>query len=60
MPIAHGYMKALLANLGTIRQAAGLSENALEERLILGPGWISRFEHGETIPSIDMFACDLA
>jgi len=26
----------------------------LEERLILGPGWITRFENGETVPSIDM------
>jgi len=54
MPEAHGYLKALLANLKSIRKRAGLSESALEERLILGPGWIRRFENGETIPTIDM------
>lgn len=26
----------------------------MEERLILGPGWIGRFETGETVPSVDM------
>jgi len=51
---AHGYLRALLQNLTVIRKRAGLSETQLEERLILGPGWIRRFETGETIPSIDM------
>jgi transcriptional regulator with XRE-family HTH domain len=54
MPEAHGYLKALLENLRTIRERAGLTESALEERLILGPGWVRRFETGETVPSIDM------
>lgn len=54
MPEAHGYLKALLGNLRSIRERAGLSEDALEQRLILGPGWIRRFERGETVPSIDM------
>ena len=54
MTIAHGYLKQLLANLKTLRERAGISEAALEEKLILGPGWVSRFEQGETIPSIDM------
>ena len=51
---AHGYLKSLLANLRTIRDKKGLSEGALEERLILGPGWVRRFETGATVPSIDM------
>jgi transcriptional regulator with XRE-family HTH domain len=51
---AHGYLKALLANLSDIRKRAKLTEAALEERLILGPGWIRRFETSETVPSIDM------
>jgi transcriptional regulator with XRE-family HTH domain len=54
MPEAHGYLKALLANLATVREKARLTESGLEERLILGPGWVSRFENGETVPSIDM------
>lgn len=51
---AHGYLEALLANLRVIRKRAGLSEAQLEERLILGPGWVRRFEGGETVPTIDM------
>mgnify|MGYP001418020732 CR=1 FL=1 len=54
MPEAHGYLKTLLGKLRSIRERAGLSEDALEERLILGPGWIRRFETGDTVPSIDM------
>lgn len=54
MTEAHGYLKSLLQNLKTLRQQSGLSPQDLEERLILGPGWIGRFEDGETIPSIDM------
>jgi transcriptional regulator with XRE-family HTH domain len=54
MPEAQGYLKALLANLQKLRERAGLSEAALEERLILGPGWVQRFESGDTVPSIDM------
>lgn len=48
------YLKSLLGNLRTLREKAGMSANELEERLILGPGWITRFENGETTPSIDM------
>jgi transcriptional regulator with XRE-family HTH domain len=54
MPEAHGYLKSLLGNLRKLREKANLSESELEERLILGPGWIARFEEGDTIPSIDM------
>jgi transcriptional regulator with XRE-family HTH domain len=54
MSEAHGYLKALLSNLRTLRERAGLSESQLEERLILGPGWVRRFESGDTVPSIDM------
>ncbi len=54
MPEARGYLKSLLANLRTLRERAGLNESALEERLILGPGWVGRFERGEIAPSIDM------
>jgi transcriptional regulator with XRE-family HTH domain len=54
MPKIHGYMKMLLANLRGLREKAGLTESGLEELLILGPGWIGRFESGESVPSIDM------
>lgn len=54
MTEAHGYLKALLENLGAVRKKAGLTETELEERLILGPGWVRRFESGNTVPSIDM------
>ena len=47
MPEAHGYLEALLQNIGRVRERAGLSAAQLEERLILGPGWVSRFERGE-------------
>lgn len=54
MPEAQGYLNALLGRLRQVRENAGLTEAGLEERLILGPGWVRRFETGETIPSIDM------
>ncbi|MDZ4153994.1 helix-turn-helix domain-containing protein [Methylicorpusculum sp.] len=54
MTEASGYLKALLLNLRTLREKAGLTASDLEERLILGPGWITRFEEGKTVPNIDM------
>jgi len=49
-----GYLDNLLKNLKTIRERAGISRSELEERMILGPGWVERFESGATAPSIDM------
>lgn len=49
-----GFLQTLLGNLRNLRERAGLSASEVEERLILGPGWITRFEEGTTIPSIDM------
>jgi len=46
--------KALLGRLRVLREAAGISEEELEQRLILGPGWVRRFESGATIPSVDV------
>ena len=54
MTEAHGYLQAFLRNIGKVREKAGLSAAQLEERLILGPGWVSRFERGESVPSIDL------
>jgi len=49
-----GFLQALLGNLRNLRERAGLSASEVEECLILGPGWITSFEEGTTIPSIDM------
>ena len=54
MPGANSYLQALLKNLGEVRERAGLTAAQLEQRLILGPGWIQRFENCESVPSIDM------
>lgn len=48
------YLKRLLNNLRTLREKAGLSPREIEDRLILGPGWVTRFEEGEITPNIDM------
>ncbi|HEX8600187.1 MAG TPA: helix-turn-helix domain-containing protein [Chloroflexia bacterium] len=48
------YLQLLLRNLRIIRERVGISASQLEERLILGPGWVTRFESGETTPSVDM------
>ena len=49
-----GFLTELLRNLRILRERAGLSQSELERRLILGPGWIKRFEEGQTLPSLDM------
>ncbi|MBL7186957.1 MAG: helix-turn-helix transcriptional regulator [Phycisphaerae bacterium] len=48
------YLIALLERLRVLREQVGVSASELEERLILGPGWITRFERAETIPSLEM------
>jgi transcriptional regulator with XRE-family HTH domain len=44
----------ILKRLQVQRTKAGLSQAALEERMILGPGWIDRFETGTSLPTLDM------
>jgi transcriptional regulator with XRE-family HTH domain len=44
---------AILRRLRELRERSGLTPAQLEERLILGPGWIERFEAGETLPGLD-------
>jgi transcriptional regulator with XRE-family HTH domain len=53
------YLHAILSRLKLLREEAGISSSELEERLILGPGWIERFEQGETTPSLDMLVAIL-
>jgi transcriptional regulator with XRE-family HTH domain len=54
VPADTTYLKQLLARLTDLREDAEISREQMEERLILGPGWIERFETGESIPSFDM------
>lgn len=44
----------LLSRLRELREKAGLSPEELDSRLILGPGWVRRFESGQTIPTLDV------
>lgn len=53
------YLLTILSRLKLLREKAGISSSLLEERLILGPGWIERFERGETTPSLDMLVAIL-
>lgn len=47
-------IQTILRNLRLLRESAGKQQSELEKALILGPGWINRFEKGETVPSLDM------
>lgn len=40
--------------------AAELTPEELDARLIFGPGWVRRFETGDTVPSIDVLVVMLA
>ena len=51
--------RQLLQKFRDLREAAGVSTNDLEKKLILGPGWVQRFETGATAPSIDTLAAML-
>ncbi|KEF98368.1 hypothetical protein K883_01371 [Mycobacterium sp. TKK-01-0059] len=53
MPERSEIVSRLLARLRTAREKAGISPEDLAADLILGPGWIERFESGESIPDID-------
>lgn len=44
----------IMARLRTLREAAGITEAELEERLILGPGWVSRIESAQAVPTVDV------
>lgn len=54
MPVTSPVLLEILKRLQEHRIAAGLSREALEERMILGPGWIERFETGMSLPTLDM------
>jgi transcriptional regulator with XRE-family HTH domain len=48
------YLKAILAKFKEERERREVSAAQIEEKLILGPGWIERFERGDTVPTLDM------
>lgn len=50
------HAKKILENLERLRERSKISRELIEERLILGPGWIERFESGLAIPGIDDLA----
>ena len=54
MPEGNPYLRGLLRNMRRIRERAGMTETELEERLLLAPGWVNRFEQGQSVPSIPM------
>lgn len=47
-------VEQLLSRLREIREASGLPPERLDEDLVLGPGWVERFESGESVPSLDV------
>lgn len=53
-------MRAVQRNLRRIREQAGLTSAELEERLILGPGWVEHYENGETVPTVDILMAILS
>ena len=54
MTSADDYLRHMLLNLQALREKNELSVAQMEEQLILGPGWIGRFERAETIPNLDL------
>jgi transcriptional regulator with XRE-family HTH domain len=54
------FLSSLLQRLRSFREEAGYSAGDVEQRLILGPGWIVAIENGAVIPSLDVVASLLA
>jgi transcriptional regulator with XRE-family HTH domain len=54
MAKSSGYIEQLLGRLRSLRESRGLSPEQIEERLILGPGWISGIESGKIVPSLGL------
>lgn len=46
-------IRQIAQRLKEFRTRTGLQPEELDERLILGPGWVSSFESGETVPKLD-------
>jgi transcriptional regulator with XRE-family HTH domain len=54
------FLFSLLQRLRRFREEAGYSANEVEQRLILGPGWVEAIENGSVYPSLDVVASLLA
>lgn len=54
MAIHNDGVSAILNALIEFRKSAGLTRSQVEESLLLGPGWIERFEDGHSLPSLDL------
>jgi transcriptional regulator with XRE-family HTH domain len=52
----HPGLARLFRKLEQLREASGLAAEDVEEDLVLGPGWVRRFESGETEPSLGTLA----
>lgn len=50
------YLSHLLERLRTFREQSNLTSAQVEERLILGPGWVCGIEEGQIHPSLDVIA----
>lgn len=50
------YLTRLLVRLMQLREHSGLTTAQVEERLILGPGWVDAIEAGNIFPSLDVVA----
>jgi transcriptional regulator with XRE-family HTH domain len=53
MPVSP-IVASILSRLRQFREEAGVTSAELEGRLILGPGWIERFESGDATPALDV------
>jgi transcriptional regulator with XRE-family HTH domain len=60
VPVDSGFLNSLLDRFRMLREESDVSRGQLEQRLILGPGWIERFETGQTMPTLDMLLAMLA
>lgn len=52
----HEYVDNILRKLETFRVDAGLTPEDVEEKLILGPGWVSSVEDKSSVPTLDVVA----
>lgn len=48
--------KAVLGALRRARLAAKVDATTIEDDLILGPGWVERFEEGDSVPDLETLA----
>lgn len=56
----HPALASQFQTLKSLREAAGLSQEDVEQQLVLGPGWVSLLESGNTEPSVGVLAALLS